>query len=276
MTAKGMAVEADVRRGGRLRPHPVAELRAATALLTRLPVGAGALAADRTGSAAFALVGAGIGLAAGIPAVLLAATAPLLGAMLALAVAELASGMLHLDGLADTADALAAPDPARAEAARKDPRTGSAGVGAIVLVLGSAAGAILAIPPGALLACLVVAGAASRAVPAIAAPLLGRDGRDAAGGSATGFGAWFAARAGRGGALAALLTTLVVAGAGGAATHTVLPVAATLAGLAAGLATAAVLRRRFGQLAGDFLGASVEIGFAGALAAAAVGGGFGQ
>ncbi|MCJ7710675.1 MAG: adenosylcobinamide-GDP ribazoletransferase, partial [Chloroflexi bacterium] len=67
----------------------MAEIRAATALLTRLPV---RLPEGRTGSAAFAVVGATLGALAAVPAVLLSGIAPLLGAMLALGAIELATG----------------------------------------------------------------------------------------------------------------------------------------------------------------------------------------
>lgn len=255
-----------------------AELRAATALLTRLPV---RLPEGRTGSAAFPVVGAALGALAAVPAALLAGIAPLLGAMLALGVIEIATGFLHLDGLADTADALAAPDAARAETARKDPRIGTAGAGAIVIVLGAAAGAIVAIPGWAVLGAMVVAGAASRAVPAIAAPLLGR-----AETPETGFGAWFAQRSGPGGAAVALLgsgvaailavaVTLALApGRGPGTTAVVAPVLAPVLGLAAGLSAGlllvAGLRARFGRLFGDHYGASIEVAFMAALAAQAI------
>jgi len=196
-------------------------------------------------------------------------------------VVEVATGFLHLDGLADTADALAAPDPTRAEAARKDPRIGSAGAGAIVIVLGAAAGAIVAIPGGAVLGALVVAGAASRTVPAVAAPMIGRSVAPD-----PGFGAWFAARSGRGGALVALIgsgvatmaaiaTGWMLAPVPGAGADAVLapvlaPVLGLAAGLAAGLLLAIGLRARFGRLVGDHYGAAIEVAFLAALAAQAV------
>jgi adenosylcobinamide-GDP ribazoletransferase len=265
-------VSAHVRARGLPRPSVAGEVRAALALLTRLPVRADAAGAALTGSAAFAAVGAGIGLVAAVPAALLAGLAPLLGAFLALAVIEMLTGALHLDGLADTADALAAPDPVRAEAARKDPRVGSAGAGAIVLVLGCAAGALVAIPAPVVAGALVLAGTASRAVPAI--------GRGAGSPAAAGFGAWFAANSGRGGAGAALVTcavagTAVIAveaalGAASPATAIVAAVAGIAAGLAAGLLLLLGLARRFGATVGDHHGAAIEVAFAAALAAHAV------
>ena len=80
-------------------------MTAAIALLTRVPVRTDGHAP--AGAAAFGLVGAVLGLAA--RSALLAGAAPLPGAVLALAVLAIASGALHLDGLADTADALVAP-----------------------------------------------------------------------------------------------------------------------------------------------------------------------
>jgi adenosylcobinamide-GDP ribazoletransferase len=256
--------------------NPALDLRAAATLLTRLPVGA--TADGRTGSAAFALVGALLGVVAGVPSALIGGTAPLVGAFMGLGLLAILTGALHLDGLADSADALAAPDATRAEAARKDPRIGSSGVTAIVLVLGVAAGALAALPAGTVIALTATAGAASRAVPAVAAPLLGR----AVSASApSGFGAWFAAQAGWGGAAVSLATVAVVTGAawwiaaaaGTTGSGPASALAAALVGLLAGLLTVAVLFRRFGHLAGDFLGAGVEVAFAAGLAGAAVAGG---
>jgi adenosylcobinamide-GDP ribazoletransferase len=266
-------VNAHVRARARGRPSVLGELRAAVSLLTRVPLRAldGAPRANSTGSAAFAAVGAGLGLAAAVPAALLAGIAPLLGAFLALAAFEFLTGALHLDGLADTADALAAPDPVRAEAARKDPRVGSAGAGAIVLVLGCAAGALVAIPAPAVAGGLVLAGTASRAVPAI--------GRSAGSPAAAGFGAWFAANSGPGGALTAVVTcalagTAVIAveaalGAG-APVATGAAVAGIAAGLIAGLLLLFGLGRRFGATVGDHHGAAIEVASAAALAAQAM------
>src|ERR1700704_5339998 len=92
-----------------------AELRgvaAALAFLTRVPVGRFAEldGADvARGAVAFPLVGAGIGAATGGVVYALAGslTAPL-AAVLGLVVAALLTGALHLDALADTADALGA------------------------------------------------------------------------------------------------------------------------------------------------------------------------
>ncbi len=123
-----------------------------------------------------------------------------------------ASGAVHLDGLADTTDALLARDAAQAEIARKDPAIGSGGVVALIVVLAIqvAALASLAVLPGdsgpvvAGLAC-VSAGAVSRALPVVVVLLRG----DAIG--RVGLGAWFAERVG----VLDGISAAVSAGAGG-------------------------------------------------------------
>lgn len=100
------------------------EVRCAVALLVRLR--AAPAAVDRTGSAWFGLVGAVLGALAGSVTLALGERA-LLAAALALVVLAVASGALHLGGLADTADAFPAPDSPNAERARRDPAIGAAG-----------------------------------------------------------------------------------------------------------------------------------------------------
>ncbi|MHB8958180.1 MAG: adenosylcobinamide-GDP ribazoletransferase [Candidatus Limnocylindrales bacterium] len=260
---------------GRHRLDPLAELAAATGLLTRLHTPGGDVA--RTGSAAFPVVGAVIAGLAAVPAALLAGVAPLLGAALLPAILAVVTGALHLDGLADTADALVAPTPERAEAARKDPRIGAAGAVALMLALLATVGAIAAIPGWAVVGAAAVAGAVSRAAPAVAAVVL-----RPAPGADTGFGAWFRAHSGPGGALAAVLGSAAITA--GAAATTVLAapsgvassmaaragVGGAVAGLAVGIAVAVWLNRRFGRLAGDHFGAAIELGFLASLAASAV------
>ncbi len=119
----------------RTRPWAIvfAELRAATTMLTRLPIRGDN--GERTGAAAFGIVGGLIGLAGLIPLVGLGIAVPPIAAILAVAAITVVSGAVHLDGLADTADALMAVGPDGAERARTDPSVGVGGVVAIVLVL---------------------------------------------------------------------------------------------------------------------------------------------
>ena len=247
----------------------VTEIRAALALLTRLRVAPRGV--DRSGSAAFVLVGAGLGTVAGLVAIPLGERR-LLAAALALIVLSVASGALHHDGVADTADALAAPDPGGGARARRDPAIGAAGAAAVTLVLLVDAAALASLGAGLLLPALVVAGATSRAVPALAAPWAPR--------GPTGFGAWFAERSGRGGSAIALGTSLAIA-----LLVSVLPVFAPAlpvpvpapvigwaAGLVAGSAVLWLVARRHGAVTGDTYGAAIEVSFAAALVAQAIAG----
>jgi len=257
------------------------EPRAAVALLTRLPVAThdrsgGDLdrpSAVRTGAAAFGLVGAGLGLVAAAPVLLLGAALPLLAGALAILTLAVVSGALHLDGLADTADALAAPDPAAAERARRDPRVGAAGavavVGALLVDVAAVAGtADLAGPTIAALA-LVVAASGSRA----AAVVLARTGTGAEPAHGTpggaGFGAWFAARVGRWD-VAAALGSAAVAALAFAVLGSVPASVAAVVGAAAGFGLSFAVVRIRGGLDGDGLGAGVELVFAATLVAVAI------
>ena len=239
----------------------LAETRAAVSFLTRLPNRRPAAELDGTGAAAFGLVGAAIGLAAATPIVILAPRLPLPAAVIALLAIVVTSGGLHLDGLGDTADALAARTPDAAERARKDPRAGAAGVTAIVLdlLLGTALlAAIAAVDPGVAAAALIVAASMSRAAATVAAWAARRTRSDRGGG----LGAWFARRVRWFDVAVAIGTAVAVT------------VAATIAsggapaiglGTVVGLAIAALgglaLVWRRGRLDGDGYGAIVEITF---------------
>src|SRR5437763_15133036 len=91
---------------------------AAVAFLTRLPVGRSVTvdAADvGRGAVLFPVVGAGIGAVAGLAATgLEGPLPPLVAGGLAVAVAVALTGALHLDALADSADALGAGTRERA------------------------------------------------------------------------------------------------------------------------------------------------------------------
>ena len=249
-----------------------AEVRAALAFLTRIPAATGArtrgartprdvgIHAATTGAAAFGLVGALVGAAAAAAVVLVGGAAPFPGAVLAVGGVAVLSGGLHLDGLADTADALAVGDPDRAETARRDPRVGAAGAAAIatIVMLDAAVVASLIAGDGAEFAAAscIVAGAGSRAFAALT-PLLAR-GRVRSDGSA----AWFA-RGVTPVATSVALGSALVLGLGFAV---VVGNAALVVGLVAALAIAGciveLLIRLRGALDGDGIGAAVELSFA--------------
>jgi adenosylcobinamide-GDP ribazoletransferase len=240
-------------------------VRAAVALLTRLPVRPDDDMAS--GAAAFPVVGVIVGLVGLLPLVLGGAAEPLLSSLLAVAAMTVLTGALHLDGLADTADALVAPDPATAERARKDPAVGPGGAVALMLVLATevAALASLVTAAGALTAgaALVVAAAVGRTAPVVAVVLAG----SRANGS--GFGGWFAARVGRVDAVVAVVVALVVTAGLALAVHSIGIAVSGIAGAGAGLAIAAVIVVGRRTLDGDGMGAIIELTVAASLVAAA-------
>jgi adenosylcobinamide-GDP ribazoletransferase len=244
-------------------------VRGAVTLLTRIPVGV--VLTDGPGAAAFGLVGGFVGFVGAVPLVVLAGplAEPWLGAIAAVAVIAVVTGAMHLDGLADTADALTARDAAAAERARKDPSLGPAGVVAIGLVLageiaalGSLAGTVGAVASG---CALVAVAAVSRTLPAVATRLAGHALTD-------GLGGWFAQR---------ITTTVVMIAAASAAiigfamawlaapAGWVVAIGAGGAGVLGAMAAALIVGRR-GGLDGDGMGAIVELSVLAGLASAAL------
>ena len=140
-------------------------MRSAIAFLTVLPVAAADGApGERLGRPFFPVVGMLLGLLAWVA--LTAGTllaGPLVGAVAALAVLALLTGGLHLDGLADCADGLLmTADRERRLEVMRDPRLGTFGVLALVLILLGGMTALARIGPMAGLAALLTAGALSR------------------------------------------------------------------------------------------------------------------
>ena len=143
----------------------VRSLRAAMSFLTVLPVAnADGSPGERLGRAYFPAIGALVGLAAAAVFVVTSAIAtPLLAAAAAVATLSALTGAIHLDGLADSADGLLARgDVARRLEVMRDPRLGSYGVTAIVLVLVLEVAALSSMSPARAIAALVIAGALSR------------------------------------------------------------------------------------------------------------------
>jgi adenosylcobinamide-GDP ribazoletransferase len=240
-------------------------LRLAVGTLTRVPVPAPRSVDRRVAGRAMLLaplVGLALALAVGVPAQALVALTPvggLLGAAITVAALAWLTRALHLDGLADTADALGSARPAEdalAIARRSD--IGPFGVVALVLVLlvqvaaladllgrgAGAGGLVVAVVTGRLALTL----ACARGVPAarpdgLGALVAGTVPRVAGGLAAV---AWLA------------LVTLAVGVEHGSAAA--LGTAAAIGGglLAAGVMVRIALRR-LGGITGDVLGATAEV-----------------
>ena len=237
-------------------PRFLRELRAfgaAVCFLTRLPLGR-LLAVDaddlaRAG-ATFPLIGAAIGAFMGAVALLLVhSLGGWLAAVLALAAATLLTGALHLDALADSADALGARTRERALDIMRDHAIGSYGAVAIAIDLLLKAGALSTLASRHhVLRTAVAAGALSRAAPVLIAAALPYARAE------TGLGAPLT-RGGRGRAAIAAVLAVGIA----------VATAGTHGAIAAGIATAIVItlalcyRRWLGGVTGDTLGVAVEL-----------------
>ncbi len=213
-------------------------MRTALRFLTVLPAGGPAPGPLGRTAWCFPLVGLAVG--AWVGAVFLAARQaglpPELAGFLAVGAGVLATGGLHEDGLADTADGLGVHGRARALAVMRDSRTGAFGALALALTVPMRALALAAAGPAAALAAHALSRGAMAGAMAWTPPA--RSGGLAAGAGPT--------RAG--GAL------LLSAGLGAALGWQAVPAAALAALAAAWLAT-----RRFGGHTGDTLGAVQQV-----------------
>ena len=237
----------------------------AVSVLTRLPVRVRAVDRPTAGAAMgwAPLVGAALGAVAAAVAVGarwgIGGGASLLPAALAVAALTLATGALHLDGLADTADALGVRGDAGAvQAAARQPTVGAFGVTAIALSLLVDVSAVAeAVGRGHAWMTLVVGAVAGRLAATWAC-----HGRPAA--RPDGLGAWVAQTVTTMRATTATIATLagaVAIGAADAQRHVAAGVAACSAVAVALLVGALVVRvggRRFGGLTGDVLGATIS------------------
>ena len=229
----------------------IRSLRAAMSFLTVLPVAnADGSAGERLGRAYFPAIGALIGLVAALAYWAMASvTTTLLGAAAAVAVLTLLTGAIHLDGLADTADGLlTSGDAERRLAVMRDPRLGSYGVTAIVVVLLLDVAAVASFSPVRSIAALVIAGALSRlaTVGVIAFVPYGRT-------AGLGVAAWDTRRRGVDlavGALSAAVACLL----DWRRALVALPVVAVTA-----IGLAVLARRRIGGATGDVCGATAEL-----------------
>jgi adenosylcobinamide-GDP ribazoletransferase len=157
---------------------------AALAFLTRIPTGGESFDVG-AGATFFPVVGAAVGAAVGGIAYGLAQVIPALAAAgIALALGALVTGGLHLDGLADTADALGARSREHALAIMRDHAIGAYGAAALALDLIVKTAALASLDGRSRVVLeAMAAGALSRAVPvvlALALPAVRTDGAGAA------------------------------------------------------------------------------------------------
>ena len=208
----------------------------------------------------FPVVGLLIGVAlAGALLVLHALFPPLVAAVLLVAVWKVATGGIHLDGLADSLDGLAGRDPARRLAIMRDSRIGVFGAIGLILCLFLVVAALADLSGSVRVRLLVLAPVVGRVAPLLVGGWL----RPATPGQ--GLGAAFAAGLSR---WAGPLSGLAGLALGGALLG---PWGAVIAGVAWILAIlwAGLAARRLGGLTGDVLGAVVELAELGVLLAGA-------
>ena len=236
------------------RAGAVASLVTAARFLTVVPLpGSPDLAdAQALGRAAwwFPAVGLVLGCVLALVDRLLAAfVPPLLAAALVLLLWKGTTGGLHLDGLADSLDGLAAGDSTRRLAAMRDSRIGTFGACGLIASAMVAFAALAGLPVQARGPVLLLAPAVGRATPALAALCFG----PATAGHGLGAAFLGAVPRGAGPTTLALLLALSFVLMGGAG------VAVTAAAAGGSLAACGWLARRLSGATGDTLGAGVEL-----------------
>lgn len=205
---------------------------------------------ERLGRAAvwFPVVGLGIGVAlVVVEHVAVRLFPPFLAALLVVTAWKIASGGLHLDGLADCFDGLMGRDPTHRLAIMRDSRIGAFGAIGLILFLLLEITAFAELPAATRWRALLAAPAIGRAMPVLVARLFGAARPD-------GHGAAFHAGLGRWPAPVVLLIAVVVAAlALGPAGLAAVAVAALVT-----VAFGAFMRARLGGVTGDVLGAVIE------------------
>jgi adenosylcobinamide-GDP ribazoletransferase len=236
----------------------IRSLVVAVGFLTRIPVPSRAFDNERARSVSLAwypLVGLLLGIMLAALAWCLRDAPPLLSAALVLLAWVAITGALHLDGLADSADAWVGGlgDPARTLAIMKDPRCGPAGVVALVLVLLLKFAALASMPPSSIVLLPLAPLLARTALTLVfvTTPYVRAAGLGAALVSAPRLGSWLGVVAGAG--------TCLLAGWHGAIA---LGVALLLFA-----AWRSACMRRIGGITGDTAGALAELTEAGVLVA---------
>jgi adenosylcobinamide-GDP ribazoletransferase len=268
------AVTGAGRRPGNAAPPPPAPgipaWRVALSLFTVIPAGVGGELDEAAAARAvfwLPVLGAGLGLAGAgvlvfVAAGELSAERQFLGAALAMGLLAVATGGLHLDGLADTADGLGSRRPAdQALEIMRRSDAGPLGVATLVLVLLVQVSALASLPhgwagPGWTGASgLVLAAVTSRVAVVLAT------GSPSA--RPSGFGALVAGRTSAAGRVASAVALLAAVIAAGLALGGAVAAARGAGAAAAGLAVAALVcwaaRRRLGGMTGDVFGAIIEL-----------------
>ena len=233
---------------------PLRALAAAVSLLTRMPLARRFQPAPdhlAAGAVCFPLVGAAVGALVGLVAWLLYPALPAtVAAAVAVGAGLVLTGALHLDGLADTADALGGRSREHALTIMRDHSIGTYGAAALLVDLLVKTSAIAALAErGDAVAALAVAGAVSRSCAAPLARALpsARPG----GGLGHTFAGSVTTRAAAAGALLGVALAYVLLGTDG------LVMAASAGALTVAFGFA--LRRWLGGMTGDTLGAAVEL-----------------
>jgi cobalamin 5'-phosphate synthase/cobalamin synthase len=233
-------------------------LAAATAFLTRIPVGR---VADVDGAAVaraaplYPLVGAVVGAVGGAVVDLTSGPLPAgAAAALGLAVVALVTGAMHLDALADTADALGGMTRERRLEIMRDHGVGAFGAVAVVLVLLFEASVLAGVDHA--WSAFAAAAACARWAPLPVAVVLPYARSEGQGAALVGSTSWLRS-----------LVALAVACAIALAVRGVDGLAAVGAAAATALVLGAFFRRWIGGVTGDTLGATTELAQAAGLAA---------
>src|SRR4051794_38085493 len=234
-----------------------AELRGvagALSFLTRVPIGRWiALDANDVarGGAFFPLVGAGIGVVTGgLAHLLVHSLTPTLAAVCGVAAGLLITGALHLDGLADTFDALGGWTRERSLEIMRDHRIGTYGAAAVVVDLLAKTAAVAALTDA--WKQIVCACAAARVVPVALAAVL----------------PYAREAGGLGAVLGSRVRAVVALGLGAGVCIALGGVVVLVVALAAAVLCGAFAYRWLGGITGDVLGAAAEVAEIAALVAA--------
>ena len=219
--------------------------------LTRIPVGAAVGERDIAASVAwFPVVGALVGALSGAVYLLASRAWPsLVASLLAIGSSIAITGAFHEDGLGDTADAFGAASTGRdPQPVLKDPRMGTFGVVALVLVIGVRVALVASLVPRAGALALIAAHSLARGVSAatvVSAPSAG-----------SGLGSSYASLAPKWRGVVAMVVAVIIAT---ICIGIAAPVACVLAILAAWL-QARWAERTLGGVSGDVLGTIEQTG----------------